>query len=633
MIFLTFLSTLGNLTPKEVPIVPKCSIIFALKCLCSDSSNHRFLHFYGLDAILIDLEKDENKEVRSFASDAIKMLKNVNMQLWDHVYCAKMSGTRRFNDFPGDDLMRSATLLEKTKSSFLMDQTCSCQQISSILMTKIFNEYIYRPHITQPNKVVASSRTLELRPFSELCTLSTSILSSPKSDCPEAFKLPGCESKRLPFEESSYLAYSKKENFQKDLNKRKCEIIASVFKYQKLFSRRGFNIYLHRKSVFGDAVNTVMKMSKNDLDSKWMIVFLREYGFDNGGLFREFVTIVVSELCDVNVGIMNCITDSTTSRAGCGSLILRRREKVTLEDLTFCRFFGRIIAKAFEMSVVLPVNINELFFKQLLRSGYCSSSFASSLTPSSSSSPSAKSSHLIKEMLNDLSLISADICSSLQYVLECETPAKLAELDLHFVTTLDDEYGAREFPLVPGGKFIQVVMENREEFVALSCLAHLVWGTEQQMEAIRVGFNDVIPLKLVASAIRGEELAMIMCGDGEVNASDLRAHTEFVNGAGYKEIDWFFEIVEEMSKEEKARLMVFVTGSPRVPFGGASRLIGTIEILRCFRIYMIISRKDILPRSHTCNNQIDLPLYSSKEIMRKCLLIACFEGCVGFEMW
>lgn len=73
-------------------------------------------------------------------------------------------------------------------------------------------------------------------------------------------------------------------------------------------------------------------------------------------------------------------------------------------------------------------------------------------------------------------------------------------------------------------------------------------------------------------------------------------------------------------------MLTFSTGSDRAPVNG----------LKSMKFYIIKdTEKDVtdrkLPTSHTCFNQLLIPEYSSKEILRKKLHVA-IENATGFGM-
>lgn len=73
-------------------------------------------------------------------------------------------------------------------------------------------------------------------------------------------------------------------------------------------------------------------------------------------------------------------------------------------------------------------------------------------------------------------------------------------------------------------------------------------------------------------------------------------------------------MVHEFTLEQKKQLLMFATGSDRIPVGGFSKL------------KLVIAKNgpdsDRLPTAHTCFNVLLLPEYSSKEKLKERLLKA-----------
>ncbi len=69
------------------------------------------------------------------------------------------------------------------------------------------------------------------------------------------------------------------------------------------------------------------------------------------------------------------------------------------------------------------------------------------------------------------------------------------------------------------------------------------------------------------------ELELLISGLPEIDVDDLRANTEYT---GYtpaaKQIQWFWELVSALSKEDLALLVQFVTGTSKVPLEGFKAL-------------------------------------------------------------
>lgn len=104
----------------------------------------------------------------------------------------------------------------------------------------------------------------------------------------------------------------------------------------------------------------------------------------------------------------------------------------------------------------------------------------------------------------------------------------------------------------------------------------------------------------------------------------MRQHSRFENfHAEDQEIEWFWEILEEMDSEEQANFLFFLTGSYKLPYGGFKQYpIGFNRMISC---------NDYLPVAHTCFSVLDLSSYSCKERMKKLLGKSIREG-KGFSV-
>ncbi len=76
-------------------------------------------------------------------------------------------------------------------------------------------------------------------------------------------------------------------------------------------------------------------------------------------------------------------------------------------------------------------------------------------------------------------------------------------------------------------------------------------------------------------------------------------------GTALQVIGWFWEVVHGFTEAQKKRLLMFVTGSDRVPIKGLASL----------QPPFVISRNgpasDRLPTAHTCFNHLLLPAYKA----------------------
>ena len=92
-------------------------------------------------------------------------------------------------------------------------------------------------------------------------------------------------------------------------------------------------------------------------------------------------------------------------------------------------------------------------------------------------------------------------------------------------------------------------------------------------------------------------------------------------------IKWFWKMVKEFDQEKRARLLQFVTGTSRIPVNGFKDLQGS-DGPRKFTIEKV-GNVDMLPKSHTCFNRLDLPPYTDYNSMVSKVTMA-IEETMGF---
>ena len=88
--------------------------------------------------------------------------------------------------------------------------------------------------------------------------------------------------------------------------------------------------------------------------------------------------------------------------------------------------------------------------------------------------------------------------------------------------------------------------------------------------------------------------------------------------------------MNELTSQEKAEFVQFVTGTSKVPLGGFANLRGMSGPTKLSIHLVHVHARDRLPTSHTCFNQLDLPQYDSYDQLRHHLLMAIKEGHEGF---
>ncbi len=93
-----------------------------------------------------------------------------------------------------------------------------------------------------------------------------------------------------------------------------------------------------------------------------------------------------------------------------------------------------------------------------------------------------------------------------------------------------------------------------------------------QIGAFLEGFWELVPRHLIA-IFNDHELELLISGLPDIDVADLRANTEYQGyTAASAPVQWFWEVVNEMEKEDLALLLQFVTGTSKVPLEGFKAL-------------------------------------------------------------
>jgi len=151
---------------------------------------------------------------------------------------------------------------------------------------------------------------------------------------------------------------------------------------------------------------------------------------------------------------------------------------------------------------------------------------------------------------------------------------------------------------------------------------------KKQIDAFLQGFHELITPELI-SIFNPAELELLIGGVPDLDMNDLKNNTTY---EGYKPgdqvIQWFWNVVLDLKREDKAKLIQFITGTSKVPLEGFANLQG-MRGTQIFNIHRAFGETN-LPSAHTCFNQLDLPQYKSESVLKEKLMTAINEGSEGF---
>lgn len=217
------------------------------------------------------------------------------------------------------------------------------------------------------------------------------------------------------------------------------------------------------------------------------------------------------------------------------------------------------------------------------------------------------------------------------------TPADLTEIDRDYVPGLlcirdacpnEPFFQNLEMPFstpsscgadVPlSTKYKEITYENRLEYVRLA-LNFRLHEFDEQVKAVRDGMSKVVPVPLL-SLFSGYELETMVCGSPDIPLFLLKSV------ATYKGIDstapliqWFWEVMEDFTNQERSLFLRFVWGRTRLPrtiadFRGRDFVIQIID--------KYSPPDHFLPESYTCFFLLKMPRYSCKHVLQQKLKYA-----------
>ena len=350
-------------------------------------------------------------------------------------------------------------------------------------------------------------------------------------------------------------------------------------------------IKVHRERLLRDSFATVMGFSSIDLRKVWRFHFEGEPGRDAGGLAREWFTIASESIFNPDLALF---------KSHSGVYIVNEISGIANENhLDYFRFFGRLLGKS------------------LLDAQTCAAPLASYIFKHLTAKP---------VVFDDIEAVDPELYRQLKWLVENEG---VEDLDLDF-TVMQEVFGSTQvIELKPGGADEEVTDENKLEYVTIPLLTffviiikvllliqfrfffffflfcynfryvrlkmeHMMLGScSEQLRALLAGFYDVVPLSL-ASVLSAKELELLLCGLPTINVDDWRGNAQYRGEytRSSKNIKWFWQLVESLSNEKKARLLQFTCGTARVPvegFKGLRSYDGKVHTVRCVYVFLSLS--------------------------------------------
>ena len=372
-------------------------------------------------------------------------------------------------------------------------------------------------------------------------------------------------------------------------------------------------VAIHRDRIYEDSMRQLNSLGPK-LKRKVQVTFINQHGaqeagIDGGGVLREFIDDLIKEAFSVEgTSSLRLFTVTPLQTLAVNSGLPQEPSL-----LSHYEFLGRVLGKAVYESILVEPQFCLPFLNQLL--GKVNS-------------------------LEDLKNYDTDFYRNLTKLLNL-TSSEIESMGLTFELTLGEGSSTRTVELMRGGRNRSVTKENVIQYIHLVAHQRLNVETATQTKAFLRGFRDLIPASWVR-LFSSYELQKLISGDDSIRGIDvasLKASMQYA--AGYHPsqpvMQWFWEILDEMTAEQQRQFLKFMTSCSRQPLLGFSSLepAPCVQQIRLpetlFEAGNDPSKTAPLPTSSTCMNLLKLPNYRSKELMRTKLLAAIESG-AGFEL-
>ena len=316
-----------------------------------------------------------------------------------------------------------------------------------------------------------------------------------------------------------------------------------------------------------------------------------ENAVDAGGPFREIINSAFEELNSPHLDLF-IPTPNNTSKAGSD------RDKYTInpqskseKQLKIFEFIGKLFAYIISTEVYMPLSLPSFVYKQILD---------------------------MPINAKDIELIDIHSYNSIIKVLTSGT--KKQKESLYGIIDFTCQLSNGEIvELVPGGKNIMLNEENSSQFLDLYIKVRSTECSEQA-QSIRKGLTSVIPEQIL-KFLTWEDLEQKICGEPFFNLELLKSNTRYEGfNQNSQTVKFFWKFLESCTLEEQYLYLKFSWGRTRLPKDDSGFMEDKHTLCKMEIKEDEVNKK--LPMSHTCFFTVDIPPYTSYEILKEKLMYA-----------
>jgi len=339
-------------------------------------------------------------------------------------------------------------------------------------------------------------------------------------------------------------------------------------------------------------------------DRAWKVNYEGEEGIDAGGLYNAHTSALCTEIMEGSVWFFMPTPNGSNHTGSDRDRYMLRPSANQTWVLSMLEFLGRLMGVALRRQRPLNLSLSSIFWRRLVGQDVTLHDLKSC-------------DFALWRQLNDLGTTGDDMT-------EEDFTAAIGE---RMFTAQDSE--GRVVPLIPGGADTPLTLADRDRYVE-AALRMRGAESDAQVAAVRRGLTAIVPGHLLRM-YAAEELEYMVCGLPTVDVDLLKRTTEY-SGCSKDDrfIQYFWEVMEhDFSDADRVGFLSFVWGCSRLP--------NSESLLRPENCHLKISVQGVSGNpdnyyaiAHTCFFQVELPRYSSREVMadklRESILVGSKSG-------
>mgnify|MGYP000923872263 FL=1 len=126
-----------------------------------------------------------------------------------------------------------------------------------------------------------------------------------------------------------------------------------------------------------------------------------------------------------------------------------------------------------------------------------------------------------------------------------------------------------------------------------------------------------------------KDLEIWVCGKAKVDFELLKRHTRYSGGLSEESprVQHLWEVLKDLKENEKLRFVKFCWGQERLPANDEEFERTQTRFMVKPAVYATNQPDKALPKADTCFFNLELPNYSSLEVLRERLLLAINTDC------